>query len=111
VLNPTEDMMVMREEIFGPLLPIKTYDQLDEVIRYVNSKDRPLGFYLFTNDKEREEKLIYGTISGGVTVNNCVMHVAQHDMPFGGVGCASSSPSRSRTPRVRRKTSSRCTSI
>ncbi|HXC50109.1 MAG TPA: coniferyl aldehyde dehydrogenase [Candidatus Limnocylindrales bacterium] len=86
VLNPTEDMMVMREEIFGPLLPVKTYDHLDDVLRYVNSKDRPLGFYLFTNDKEREEKLIYGTISGGVTVNNCVMHVAQHDMPFGGVG-------------------------
>ena len=56
------------------------------MLAYVNSKDRPLGFYLFTNDKEREDKLIYGTISGGVTVNNCVLHVAQHDLPFGGVG-------------------------
>jgi coniferyl-aldehyde dehydrogenase len=86
ILNPTEDMVVMREEIFGPLLPVKTYDSLDEVISYVNSKDRPLGFYFFTNDEATAEKLIYQTISGGVTVNNCVMHVAQHDMPFGGVG-------------------------
>ena len=86
ILNPTDDMMVMREEIFGPLLPVKTYETLDDVLAYVNSKDRPLGFYLFTNDKEREDKLIYGTISGGVTVNNCVLHVAQHDLPFGGVG-------------------------
>lgn len=86
ILNPTDDMMVMREEIFGPLLPVKTYDHLDEVLSYVNSKDRPLGFYIFTNEKEREDKLIYGTISGGVTVNNCVLHVAQHDLPFGGVG-------------------------
>lgn len=88
ILNPTEDMIVMREEIFGPLLPVKTYDQLDEVLIYVNERDRPLGFYIFTNDKTSEEKLIYGTISGGVTVNNCVMHVAQHDMPFGGVGAS-----------------------
>ncbi|MFN2375175.1 MAG: coniferyl aldehyde dehydrogenase [Candidatus Binatia bacterium] len=86
IVNPTEDMVVMREEIFGPLLPVKTYDSLDEVLTYVNSRDRPLGFYIFTNSKESEDKLIYGTISGGVTVNNCVLHVAQHDLPFGGVG-------------------------
>lgn len=86
VLNPDENMTVMREEIFGPLLPVKTYDSLDDVLSYVNSKDRPLGFYIFTNDKETEDKLIFGTVSGGVTVNNCVMHVAQHDLPFGGVG-------------------------
>src|SRR5262249_56531241 len=51
-----------------------------------NGKDRPLGFYVFTNDKATEEKLVYSTISGGVTVNNCMLHVAQHDMPFGGIG-------------------------
>jgi coniferyl-aldehyde dehydrogenase len=58
------------------------------VIEYVNSKDRPLGFYVFTNDKAVEEKLLYSTISGGVTINNCMMHIAQHDMPFGGVGAS-----------------------
>jgi len=88
VLDPTEDMTILREEIFGPLLPVKTYRDLDEVIAYVNSKDRPLGFYVFTNDKAREEKLLYGTISGGVTINNCMLHVAQHDLPFGGIGAS-----------------------
>ena len=88
VLNPTEEMTILQEEIFGPLFPVKTYKNLDEVIDYVNSKDRPLGFYVFTNDKAVEERLIYSTISGGVTVNNCILHVAQHDMPFGGVGAS-----------------------
>lgn len=88
VLDVTDEMTIMREEIFGPLLPIKTYRGLDEVIAYVNSKDRPLGFYVFTNDRGREEKLLYSTISGGVTINNCMLHVAQHDMPFGGVGAS-----------------------
>lgn len=88
VLDPSEEMTILREEIFGPLLPVKTYRTLDEVIAYVNAKDRPLGFYVFTNDKDREEKLVYSTISGGVTVNDCMLHVAQHDLPFGGVGAS-----------------------
>jgi coniferyl-aldehyde dehydrogenase len=88
VLDVSDNMIIMREEIFGPLLPIKTYRSLDEVISYVTGRDRPLGFYVFTNDKATEEKLIYSTISGGVTVNNCMLHVAQHDMPFGGVGAS-----------------------
>ncbi len=88
VLDATDEMTILQEEIFGPLLPVKTYQSLDEVIAYVNAKDRPLGFYVFTNDKAREEKLLYGTVSGGVTINNCMMHVAQHDLPFGGVGAS-----------------------
>jgi coniferyl-aldehyde dehydrogenase len=88
VLDVDDDMTILREEIFGPLLPVKTYRDLDEVITYVNSKDRPLGFYVFTHDRAREEKLLYSTISGGVTINNCMLHVAQHDLPFGGVGAS-----------------------
>jgi coniferyl-aldehyde dehydrogenase len=88
VLNVHDNMTIMREEIFGPLFPVKTYKSLDEAITYVNSKDRPLGFYLFTNDGRIQEDVLYRTISGGVTINNCVMHVAQHDMPFGGVGAS-----------------------
>ena len=88
VLDPTDDMTVMQEEIFGPLLPVKTYRDLDEVIAYVTRRDRPLGFYFFTRDKATEDKLLYGTISGGVTINNCVLHVAQHDLPFGGTGAS-----------------------
>jgi coniferyl-aldehyde dehydrogenase len=88
VLGVTDDMVIMQEEIFGPLLPVKTYRTLDEVIAYVNARDRPLGFYVFTNDKATEEKLLYSTISGGVSINNCMLHVAQHDMPFGGIGAS-----------------------
>jgi coniferyl-aldehyde dehydrogenase len=88
VLDPTDDMIVMREEIFGPLFPVKTYRDLDEVLAYINERDRPLGLYIFTNDRATEERILYGTISGGVTVNNCIMHVAQHDMPFGGIGAS-----------------------
>ena len=88
VLDVTDDMVIMQEEIFGPLLPVKTYRDLDEVIAYVTARDRPLGFYVFTNDKSRQEKLLYGTISGGVTINNCMLHVAQHDLPFGGTGAS-----------------------
>lgn len=88
VLEPSDDMIIMREEIFGPLLPVKTYGSLDEVIAYVNERDRPLGFYFFTNDSATEDKLLYSTISGGVTINNCILHVAQHDMPFGGIGAS-----------------------
>jgi coniferyl-aldehyde dehydrogenase len=86
VLDVTDDMLIMQDEIFGPLLPVKTYRSLDEVVEYVNGRDRPLGFYVFTNDKAAEEKLLYSTISGGVSINNCMLHVAQHDMPFGGIG-------------------------
>ncbi len=88
LLDVRDDMVVMQNEIFGPLLPVKTYKTLDEAIAYVNSKDRPLGFYLFTHDKETEERVLRATISGGVTVNNCMLHVAQHDMPFGGIGAS-----------------------
>jgi coniferyl-aldehyde dehydrogenase len=88
VLDATDEMTIMREEIFGPLLPVKTYRDLDEVIAYVNGKDRPLGFYVFTNDAKREEKLLEATLSGGVTINNCMLHVAQHDLPFGGIGAS-----------------------
>ncbi|MGB3051795.1 MAG: coniferyl aldehyde dehydrogenase [Polyangiales bacterium] len=88
VLNVTEDMMIMKEEIFGPLFPLMTYKDLDETIDYVTHRDRPLGFYVFTNDRARKDKLLYSTISGGVTINNCIIHVAQHDLPFGGVGAS-----------------------
>ena len=88
VLDVTDDMRIMQEEVFGPLFPVKTYTDLDTVLRYVNERDRPLGLYFFTHDAATEEKILYGTISGGVTINNCVFHVAQHDMPFGGVGAS-----------------------
>jgi len=86
VLNPSDDMAIMQEEIFGPVMPVKTYDQVDETIDFINDRDRPLGLYYFGNDDAEQEQVLTHTTSGGVTVNDVVMHVAQEDLPFGGVG-------------------------
>jgi coniferyl-aldehyde dehydrogenase len=86
IIDPTDDMKVMQEEIFGPVLPVKTYERVDEAIAYVNAHDRPLGLYYFGDDAAEREKVLSGTTSGGVTVNDVVFHVAQEDLPFGGVG-------------------------
>eukprot|EP00003_Mantamonas_plastica_P009333 TRINITY_DN18699_c0_g1_i1.p1 TRINITY_DN18699_c0_g1~~TRINITY_DN18699_c0_g1_i1.p1 ORF type:complete len:481 (+),score=73.05 TRINITY_DN18699_c0_g1_i1:245-1687(+) len=88
LLNVTDDMLVMQREIFGPLLPIKSYKTPEEVVEYVNSKDRPLAMYPFTKDAGVRDYYIDRIISGGVSVNNCLLHVGQHDMPFGGVGAS-----------------------
>jgi coniferyl-aldehyde dehydrogenase len=86
IIEPTDDMKVMQEEIFGPVLPVKTYESVDEAVAYVNAHDRPLGLYYFGDDAAEQEKVLTGTTSGGVTVNDVVFHVAQEDLPFGGVG-------------------------
>jgi coniferyl-aldehyde dehydrogenase len=86
VRNVNDDMKVMQEEIFGPILPVMTYDSIDQAIDYVNAHDRPLGLYYFGQDKAEEEKVLTRTISGGVTVNDVVFHNAMEDLPFGGVG-------------------------
>ncbi|MFI4933526.1 MAG: coniferyl aldehyde dehydrogenase [Caulobacterales bacterium] len=86
ILNPTDDMAVMQEEIFGPVLPVMTYRTMDEAIAYVNKHERPLGLYYFGQDAAEEARVLERTTSGGVTVNDVIFHVAQEDLPFGGVG-------------------------
>lgn len=86
VRSPTDDMAVMQEEIFGPVLPIRTYDRVEDAAAYVNGRDRPLGLYYFGTDSDEEERVLSTTISGGVTVNDVVMHVSVEDLPFGGIG-------------------------
>jgi coniferyl-aldehyde dehydrogenase len=86
VRNPTDDMKVMQEEIFGPVMPIKTYKTVDEAIDYVNAHDRPLGLYYFGSDSSEEQKVLTRTISGGVTVNDVIFHIAMEELPFGGIG-------------------------
>ncbi len=86
VLNPTDDMKIMQDEIFGPLLPVKTYRDVSEVLGYVNGHARPLGLYYFGDDEQEERTVLDRTTSGGVTVNDVVMHVSMEDLPFGGVG-------------------------
>jgi coniferyl-aldehyde dehydrogenase len=86
VLNPTDDMKIMQEEIFGPILPVKAYDGIDDALAYVNEHPRPLGLYYFGQDRAEQERVLSRTTSGGVTVNDVIMHVAMEDLPFGGVG-------------------------
>lgn len=86
IIDPTDDLKVMQEEIFGPVLPVKSYVEVDEAVAYVNAHDRPLGLYYFGSDVAEREKVLTETTSGGVTVNDVVFHVAQEEMPFGGIG-------------------------
>ena len=86
IRNVTDDMKVMQEEIFGPILPVVTYASIDEAINYVNVHDRPLGLYYFGTDKTEENRVLSRTISGGVTINDVVFHNAMEDLPFGGSG-------------------------
>lgn len=86
VLNAPDDCELMTREIFGPILPIRGYQNLDEVIDYINARPRPLAFYPFSTDSGRIRMLLDRVMSGGVTVNDALLHVGQHDLPFGGVG-------------------------
>jgi coniferyl-aldehyde dehydrogenase len=86
ILDPPEDLAVMQEEIFGPVLPIKTYGAMSEAIDYVNDRPRPLALYYLGYDEDETEKVIAETIAGGMCVNETVLHVGVGDLPFGGVG-------------------------
>ena len=86
VVDPTDDMIVMQEEIFGPVLPVITYKSLAEAIDYVNDHPRPLALYYFGYDRAKVDRVLEETISGGVSINETMIHVAQDDLPFGGVG-------------------------
>jgi len=84
--EPADDLKMMEEELFGPLLPIRTYQNFDETIDYINSKPRPLAAYYFGSDRQEEEAVLKRTTSGGVCINDVIMHVMQEELPFGGVG-------------------------
>lgn len=86
LLEPDDELAVMRDEIFGPLLPLKGYDHIREAIAYINARPRPLGLYYFGQDAQEEAEVLTRTTSGGVTVNDVIQHVAQEALPFGGVG-------------------------
>jgi coniferyl-aldehyde dehydrogenase len=88
VLGVNDGMDLMKEEIFGPLLPVVAYASVDEAIAYVNRHARPLALYWFGEDAASRERVLARTVSGGVTVNDCLWHFAQEDLPFGGVGAS-----------------------
>ena len=88
VLGVTDEMKIAHEEIFGPILPIFGYGNIDDAITYVNARPRPLALYYFGDDDADRRKVLDRTTSGNVTINGTIMHVAQDDLPFGGVGAS-----------------------
>jgi len=86
VLDPPEEGPLMREEIFGPILPIRGYAAVDDAIAYVNTHARPLALYPFSNDRATVERILAGTLAGGVSVNDTLLHFGVNDLPFGGIG-------------------------
>ena len=86
VRNATDDMIVMQEELFGPILPVRSYRAIDDAISEVNRRDRPLGLYYFGPDDAERRRVLDRTISGGVTLDDVVFHVSMEELPFGGIG-------------------------
>ncbi|MFD2035798.1 aldehyde dehydrogenase family protein [Belliella marina] len=85
ITGVTDSMEVMQEEIFGPILPIVSYSDLDSAIKYVNSKPKPLALYAFSNNQEALDRVFSKTSSGGAVANDCVLHFLHHELPFGGI--------------------------
>jgi coniferyl-aldehyde dehydrogenase len=88
LLNVADSMRIMNEEIFGPILPIIPYDSLAEALAYINRHDRPLALYWFGQNSAARDQVLAGTIAGGVSINDTLLHIAQEGLPFGGVGAS-----------------------
>ena len=88
VFNVSQDMELMQEEIFGPILPVLNKETVAEAVDYVNNNAKPLALYYFDEKKKRTDWLLRNTLSGGVTLNDTIYHLAQHNLPFGGVGAS-----------------------
>lgn len=88
VINPPRDSQIMQEEIFGPALVLLPYEQLDRALADIHSRERPLALYYFGQSEEEQRHVLQHTISGGVSINDVMMHAALHDAPFGGVGAS-----------------------
>jgi coniferyl-aldehyde dehydrogenase len=88
VLAPTDAMRVGQEEIFGPILPVFAYDRREDATAFVNARERPLALYWFGTDTAERDRMLRMTVSGGVTINDCLLHIAQENQPFGGVGAS-----------------------
>jgi coniferyl-aldehyde dehydrogenase len=86
VYGVTDEMALMQEEIFGPILPVVTYKRVEDALLYINERPRPLALYYFDQDRRRVDEVLKRTISGGVTINDVILHIAQNNLPFGGVG-------------------------
>lgn len=88
VLEPGDDALVMQEEIFGPILPVRSYDDLDRALDWIDARDRPLALYPFSRDRATVERILGRIVAGGVTVNDTLLHFAASNLPFGGIGAS-----------------------
>lgn len=88
VLDTRDDMLVRQEEIFGPILPVVAAEDAEAAIAYINARDRPLALYWFGTDRRARDRVLERTVCGGVTINDCLLHIAQENQPFGGVGAS-----------------------
>ncbi|WLT39987.1 aldehyde dehydrogenase family protein [Synechocystis sp. B12] len=85
-MDPDLNSPLMQEEIFDPILPILTYQSLSEAIDFINIKPKPLALYFFSNNRQKQEKILQSTSSGSVCLNDILLHLTVTDLPFGGVG-------------------------
>ena len=85
LVDVTPDMLILKEEIFGPIIPVLTYDSLDEVLAYLEQRDKPLALYIYSNDPSHIDRILSRTSSGGVTINGVFSHYLENQLPFGGV--------------------------
>jgi coniferyl-aldehyde dehydrogenase len=88
LLNVSEDALIMKEEVFGPILPIISINDISSTIRYINERPKPLALYWFGKNKEVMQRILNETRSGGITINDTLLHAALEDLPFGGVGAS-----------------------
>jgi len=86
VTNTTNEMTLMQQEIFGPILPIIGYDDIETAIDYINERERPLSLYIYSFNKRLQQEILLRTHAGGVCINDATFHVASDDLPFGGIG-------------------------
>jgi aldehyde dehydrogenase (NAD+) len=86
LIETSEDSAIMKEEIFGPVLPVMIYDDINEVVSYINERAKPLALYLFSKNKKLQDKIVHETSSGGVCINETIIHISNPHLPFGGVG-------------------------
>jgi coniferyl-aldehyde dehydrogenase len=88
LLNVSEDALIMQEEVFGPILPIVAINDIDSIIRYINERPIPLALYWFGKNKVAMKRILNETRSGGVTINDTLLHAAVEELPFGGIGAS-----------------------
>ena len=88
LVDVTPDMQILQEEIFGPILPVMTYDNIDDVVAYIEQRDKPLALYIYSNNPANIDKVLNKTSSGGVTVNGVFSHYLENQLPFGGVNAS-----------------------